>query len=38
MLTKQESLPARGTGAESSRIREARRTALPYDSQSQVLQ
>ena len=38
VLTKQETLLGRGTRAESSRIREPRRTALPHSSQSQVLQ
>ena len=37
VLTKQETLLGRGAWAESSRVREPRRTALPRDSQSQVL-
>ena len=37
MLTKQEILLGKGTGVESSRVREARRTALPRGSQSRVL-
>ena len=30
MLTKQETLLGKGTGVESSRVREPRRTALPW--------
>ena len=37
MLTKQETLRGRGPRAESSRVREPRRTALPCGSQSRVL-
>ena len=37
VLTKQEALLGKGTGVESRRVREARRTALPCGSQSQVL-
>ena len=37
VLTKQESLLGKGTRAESSRIREPRRTALPCGWQSWVL-
>ena len=37
MLTKQKTLSSRGTRAESSQVREFRRTALPGGSQSQVL-
>ena len=37
VLTKQEMLLGRGAQAESSRVRERRRTALPRGSQSQVL-
>ena len=37
VLTKQETLLGRGAQAESSRIREPRRTALPCGSQAQVL-
>ena len=37
VLTKQETLLERGAGAESSRVREPRRTAVPGGSQSQVL-
>ena len=37
VLTKQEILLGRGTQAESSRVREPRRTALPHGSQSRVL-
>ena len=37
VLTKQEILLRKGTGVESSRVREPRRTALPRGSQSQVL-
>ena len=37
VLTKQETLLEEGTGAESSRVREPRRTALPCGSQSRVL-
>ena len=37
VLTKQEILLGKGTQVESSRVREARRTALPRGSQSQVL-
>ena len=37
VLTKQEILWGKGTQAESSRVREPRRTALPHDSQSRVL-
>ena len=36
-LTKQEPLLGRGTRAESSRVREPRRTVLPHGSQSQIL-
>ena len=36
-LTKQKTLLGRGAWAESGRVREARRTALPCGSQSQVL-
>ena len=35
--TKQYILLGRGAWVESSRVREPRRTALPHDSQSQVL-
>ena len=37
VLTKQETLLGRGDQAESSKVREPRRTALPRGSQSQVL-
>ena len=37
VLTKQEILLGKGTRAESSRVREPRRTALPCGSQSRVL-
>ena len=37
VLTKQETLLGKGAWAESSRVRETRRTALPRGSQSQVL-
>ena len=37
LLTKQETLLGRGAWAESRRVREARRTALPRGSQSRVL-
>ena len=37
VLTKQETLLGRGARAESSRVRELRRTVLPRGSQSQVL-
>ena len=37
MLTKQETLLGRGAQAQSSRVREPRRTALPRGSQSQGL-
>ena len=37
VLTKQEILLGKGTGVESSRVREPRRTALPCGSHSQVL-
>ena len=37
MLTKQETLLGRDARTENSRVREARRTALPCGSQSQVL-
>ena len=37
MLTKQEILLGKGARAESSRVREPRRTTLPYESQSQAL-
>ena len=37
LLTKQETLLGRGAGAESHRVREPRRTALPRGSQSRVL-
>ena len=37
VLTKEEILLGKGTQAEGSRVREARRTALPCGSQSQVL-
>ena len=37
VLIKQEILLGKGTGVESSRVREPRRTALPHGSQSQVL-
>ena len=37
LLTKQETLLGRGVWAESSRVREPGRTALPRGSQSQVL-
>ena len=37
VLIKQETLLGRGTWAESSRVREPRRTALPCGSQSWVL-
>ena len=37
MLTKQEILLGKGTRAESSRVREPRRTALPRGSHSWVL-
>ena len=37
VLTKQEILLGKGTRAESSRVREARRTVLPRGSQSRVL-
>ena len=37
MLTKQEILLGKGTQAESSRVREPRRTALPRGSRSWVL-
>ena len=37
MLTKQEILLGKGTGVESSRVREPRRTALPRGSKSRVL-
>ena len=36
MLTKQEILSGKGTWAESSRVMETRRTALPHGSQSRV--
>ena len=36
MLTRQEILLGKGTGAESSRVREPRRTALSRGSQSRV--
>ena len=36
-LTKQELLLGKGAQAESRRVREPRRTALPHGSQSQVL-
>ena len=36
MLTKQETLLGKGTQAESSRVREPRRTALPRGLQSRV--
>ena len=34
LLTKQETLPGRGTGVERSRVRELKKTALPCGSQS----
>ena len=37
MLTKQEILLGKGTRAESSRVREPRRTAVPRGSRSRVL-
>jgi len=37
VLTKQDILLGKGTEAESSKVREPRRTALPRGSQSQVL-
>ena len=37
MLAKQETLLGRGAQAESRRVREPWRTALPHGSQSQVL-
>jgi len=37
VLKKQETLLGRGTQAESSRVREPRRTALPHGLQSQIL-
>ena len=37
VLTKQETLLGRGARAESSRVRDPRRTALPRGSQSRVL-
>ena len=37
VLTKQEILLGKSTRAESSRVKELRRTALPRGSQSQVL-
>ena len=37
VLTKQEILLGKGTLAESSRVREPRRTALPHGLMSQVL-
>ena len=37
VLTKQETLLGKGTGVESSGVREPRRTALPLGLQSQVL-
>ena len=37
MLTKQETLLGKGAWAESRRVKEPRRTALPYGSQSWVL-
>ena len=37
VLTKQEILLGKGTRAESSRVREPRRTALPRGLQSRVL-
>ena len=37
VLTKEETLLGRGTQAESSGVREPRRTALPRGSQSRVL-
>ena len=37
MLTKQEILLGKGTGMDSSRVREPRRTALPRGLQSWVL-
>ena len=37
VLTKQEILLRKGTRAESSRVREPRRTALPHGLQSRVL-
>ena len=37
MLTKQETLVGKGAWAESGRVREPRRTAVPCSSQSQVL-
>ena len=37
MLTKQETLLGKGAWADSRRVREPRRTALPRGSQSQVL-
>ena len=37
VLTRQKTLLGRGTQAESSSVREPRRTALPCGSQSQVL-
>ena len=37
VLTKQKTLLGRGVQAESSRVREPRRTALPRGMQSQVL-
>ena len=36
VLTKQETLLGRGTQAESNRIKEPRKTSLPYGLQSQV--
>ena len=37
VLTKQEILLGKGTRVESSRVRDARRTALPHGSQFEVL-
>ena len=37
MLTKQEILLGKGTGVESSRVREPMRTVLPCGSQSGIL-
>ena len=37
VLTKQEILLGKGAWAENSRLREPRRTALPYCSQSRLL-
>ena len=37
VLTKQEILLGKGTRVEDSRVRKARRTALPHGSQSPVL-